>query len=94
MFHKLFGAQDLQNTVREFDIKVKSHGLTSIEVAVRWIAHHSALGDGDGIIIGASKTAQVEETAAMIGRGALPREVVEVAEGVWDAVGGSRRDVI
>ncbi|KAL8660691.1 MAG: hypothetical protein Q9202_006305 [Teloschistes flavicans] len=94
MFHKLFGAQDLQNTVRDFDSKVKSHGLTPIEVAVRWIAHHSALGDGDGIIIGASKTAQVEETAAMIGRGALPREVVEVAEGVWDAVGGSRWDVI
>ncbi|KAL8640005.1 MAG: hypothetical protein Q9228_003028 [Teloschistes exilis] len=92
MAQKLFGAEDLQAAVRRLDVEIKSHGLTLIEIAVRWIAHHSALGDGDGIIIGASKTEQIEETVSMIKKGPLPKELVEMAEQVWSSVEGSRGD--
>ncbi|KAL9586046.1 MAG: hypothetical protein Q9203_004003 [Teloschistes exilis] len=94
MAQKLFGAEDLQAAVRRLDVEIKSHGLTLIEIAVRWIAHHSALGDGDGIIIGASKTEQIEETVSMIKKGPLPKELVEMAEQVWSSVEGSRGDNI
>lgn len=86
MAQKLFGAEDLQAAVRKLDIEVKSHGLTLIEIAVRWIVHHSALGDGDGIIIRTSKTERVEETASMVKKGPLPKELAEMAEQVWSSV--------
>lgn len=80
--------------MKKFDTEVKSHNLTSIEVAIRWIAHHSALGDEDGIIIGASKAEQVRETVIMIKKGPLPKEVLRTAEDLWSAVKGSRGEII
>ena len=91
---KLFSAEDLHSAMRNFDTQVKSYDLTSIEVAIRWIAHHSALSDEDGIILGASKTEQVRETVGMIKKGPLPGEVLKLTEDLWGAVKGSRGEII
>lgn len=91
---KLFGAEDLHSAMKTFDSEVKSYNMTSIEVAIRWIAHHSALGDEDGIILGASKEQQVRESVAMIEKGPLPEEVLKAAEKLWSAVKGSRGEII
>lgn len=56
---KLFSADDLNAAMRKFDTQVKSYDLSPIEVAVRWPAHHPALRDEDGIILGASKSEQI-----------------------------------
>lgn len=91
---KLFGAEDLHSAMKKFDTEVKSHSLTPIEVAIRWIAHHSALRDEDGIIVGASKVEQICETVSMIKKGPLPGEVLKTAEELWSAVRGSRGEII
>ena len=91
---KLFGAEDLHIAMKRFDVEAKSHGLTPIEVAVRWIAHHSALKDEDGIILGASKAEQIRETITMIKKGPLSEEVVKTAEDLWEAVKNNRREII
>ncbi len=91
---KLFGAEDLHSSMKKFEVEAKSHNLTPIEVAIRWIAHHSALRDEDGIIIGASKAEQVRETVSMIKKGPLPIEVLKTAEDLWSAVEGSRGEII
>lgn len=91
---KLFGAEDLHSAMKKFDAEVKSHNLTSTEVAIRWIAHHSALRDDDGIILGASKAEQVRETVNMIKRGPLPGELLRSAEDLWSEVKGSRGEII
>lgn len=91
---KLFGAEDLNSSMKKFDVEAKSHNLTPIEVAIRWIAHHSALRNEDGIIIGASKAKQVRETVSMIKNGPLPIEVLKTAEDLWSAVEGSRGEII
>ena len=80
--------------MKEFDVQAKSRNLTSVEVAIRWIAHHSALKDEDGIILGASKVEQIRETVSMIKKGPLPEEVLKTAEDLWSAVKGSRSDII
>lgn len=80
--------------MRKFGTNIKPHNLTSIEVAVRWIAHHSALRDEDGIVIGASSAKQVQETISMIKEGPLPEEVLGIAENLWNAVKGSRGEII
>ena len=91
---KLYGAEDLHSAMKSFDAEVRSHGMTSIKVAVRWIAHHSALRDEDGIILGASKEKQVRETVAMVQKGPLPEEVLRMTEKLWSAVEGSRGEII
>ncbi len=90
----VFGDEDLHVAMREFDSRVRAHGLTSLEVAVRWIAHHSALGDGDGIVLGASRVEQVRETVGMVGRGRLEGEVLGAVEGLWGRVGGIRGGIL
>lgn len=91
---ELYDAEDLISAMRKFDNDIKSHDLTSIEVAIRWLGHHSVLGPKDGIVLGASKVEQVRETVAMIQKGPLPGEVLASAENLWSAVKGSRADII
>ena len=52
---KLFGAKVLHSAMKKFTEEMKLYSVTPIEVALRWIIYHSALGDEDGVIIGASK---------------------------------------
>jgi len=80
--------------MKMFDAEAKSHNLTPIEVAIRWIAHHSALRDEGGTVIGSSKAEQIRETVIMIKKGPLPGEVLKTAEDLWSAVKGSRGDII
>ena len=91
---KLFGAEDLHSAMKKFTAGVESHGMTPNEAAVRWIMHHSALRDEDGIVIGASKIDQVRETVSMIQKGPLPREILEMTEDLWLAVKETRGEII
>lgn len=93
-FQKLFSAEDLHSAMRKFDAAVRSHNLAPIEVAIRWIAHHSALSDDDGVILGASKTDQIRETVMMIRKGPLPKEILRTTDELWDAVKESRAEII
>ena len=61
------------------------HGLTTAEIALRWLEHHSSLERqfGDAIIIGASSVKHVEENLADLEKRPLPEEVVEIVEQAW-----------
>lgn len=91
---RAFEADDLTNAMRKFDSDVKERGLTPLEVAIRWVVHHSALGDDDAVILGASKAAQVKETVAMTRKGPLPDEFVMLAEELWAAVKPTRDGIV
>ncbi|KAM3550836.1 hypothetical protein MY1884_008043 [Beauveria asiatica] len=71
---------------------VDKHGLTLIETALRWTAHHSKLdmvgggGSGnDGIILGVSSVEQLESNLDSIEKGPLPQDVVEALDRAWEA---------
>lgn len=72
--------------MKEFVDGCSVHNLQPVEVASRWISHHSALGDNDAVVLGASKLAQVGETVEYIGKGPLPDEIVALVESLWAAV--------
>ena len=91
---ELFGAESLQIAMKKFDADVKSHDLLPTEVAIRWIAHHSALGDHDGIILGASRVEQIRETITLLRKGPLSKELLQSTEELWNSVKESRKDVI
>ena len=61
-------------------------GLSMEEAALRWLTHHSELGAGDGIILGASRAGQVTATTAAIARGPLPSSVAEKLKELWVSV--------
>lgn len=65
---------------------VDKAGLSMIETALRWTVHHSALKvtDGnDGIIIGVSSAAQLEDNLTNLEKGPLPEEVVKALDEAW-----------
>lgn len=67
----------------------KKHNLTLIEVALRWLVHHSTLnvlpekGGKDGIIIGVSSMKQLEENLKACKEGPLPEDVVKALDEGW-----------
>lgn len=62
------------------------------EATLRWMMHHSMLGEGDAIILGARDVRQAEENlkAAMFdgqdGSGDLTHPVQEAMNGMWDSI--------
>lgn len=73
-----------------------------MEIALRWVAHHSALRVGgvdygkgkgkgdDGIIIGVSSQAQLEANLKDLEKGPLPEEVVKALDRAWEAAKGDQ----
>lgn len=66
---------------------VEKHDLTMLEVAMRWCVHHSKLqiknGGRDGIIIGVSSLAQLEQNLKDLEKGPLPEEVLKALDEAW-----------
>lgn len=56
------------------------------DAALRWLMHHSALGDGDGIIFGAKTLDQLRANVAGARAGPLPDTVRATVDGLWDLV--------
>ncbi|KAK3201678.1 hypothetical protein GRF29_164g242368 [Pseudopithomyces chartarum] len=76
---------------------VTAHGLTLVETAMRWLIHHSALkmrtdGGNDGIIIGASSLAQLDNNLAVLEKGPLPKEVLDALDEGWIVAKGTVPD--
>ncbi|KAI9436135.1 aflatoxin B1-aldehyde reductase [Lactarius psammicola] len=70
--------------LQRFQRFLVTHGLTLCEVAVRWLVHHSQMRQDDlGIIYGASKLPQLEESLTDHAKGPLPAEVVAAVDNVW-----------
>lgn len=93
MIQGAFGAEDLRAAMKEFDTAVKAEGLTPAEAAIRWVTHHSALNEEDGVILGASKTAQILESIDFVRKGRLPQNVLQLTDKLWEAVQESRGSI-
>lgn len=66
----------------------KKHNLSLVEVALRWMQHHSVLNETDGVIIGASSAAQLDVNCTECEKGALPQDVVDAFDLAWRNVKG------
>ena len=60
-----------------------AEGITLKEATLRWLMHHSILGDDDGVILGASSEQQMVENVGACESGPLPQSVVDVFEQAW-----------
>jgi len=76
-----FNALQLLKSVAE------KHSLRLTEIALRWLQHHSVLTPEDGVILGASSAAQLEQNCADSEKGPLPDEVIAALDEAARIVG-------
>jgi aflatoxin B1 aldehyde reductase len=87
MYGKLYDNHTMRNALVKWNEIAKKEGVTKAELAYRWVAYHSALqGDEDGVIFGASKISQAEQTAKSLKKGKLSDEAVKGIEQIWESV--------
>ncbi|PIL23923.1 hypothetical protein GSI_13674 [Ganoderma sinense ZZ0214-1] len=67
----------------------EKHQLRLTEIALRWVQHHSVLTPQDGVILGASSVAQLEQNLEDSEKGPLPKEVVKALDEARLIVGAS-----
>ncbi|KAJ7582760.1 Aldo/keto reductase [Mycena floridula] len=58
----------------------KEHNIRLTEMALRWVQHHSVLTPEDGVIIGASSVAQLEENCQDSAKGPLPQALRNIGD--------------
>jgi aflatoxin B1 aldehyde reductase len=66
----------------------EKHGIPMLEIALRWVRHHSTLkfgdqGGNDGIVMGISSYEQLVQNVGFVKKGPLPEEVVEALDKAW-----------
>lgn len=61
-------------------------GINGSEACLRWLYYYSALSEGDGVILGASKMPQIAQNMADISKGPLPTEVLQKIDLLWEKV--------
>jgi aflatoxin B1 aldehyde reductase len=63
-------------------------GITPSRAALRWLRHHSALRarEGDGVIVGASRPAHIDDNLAGLDEGPLPPAVLAAADKGWEGI--------
>ncbi|KAI1134762.1 Aldo/keto reductase [Hypoxylon sp. FL0543] len=68
----------------------EARGLNPLEVAMRWLVHHSKLQltKGDGIVIGFSNLQQLRDNLDYLEKEPLDGELLEVVERAWHASKG------
>ncbi|CAK7205256.1 hypothetical protein SEUCBS139899_008023 [Sporothrix eucalyptigena] len=65
--------------------------MTTQEASMRWLLHHSALGENDGVIFGAKTVEQIRSNVAEMRRGPLPEEVRVVVDGLFATAKSQKR---
>lgn len=87
MYSGMYDKPSLREGLVAWNKIADKEGVPKAELAYRWVAHHSALTEeGDGVIFGASKLSQIEQTAAGIHKGKLSDEAVKSIDQLWETV--------
>ncbi|KAI1767012.1 Aldo/keto reductase [Hypoxylon sp. FL1150] len=95
-FARWYDRPEFHDAVRALLRVVEPLGIKPSEAALRWVAYHSALGEADGIILGATKAEQLRQNLEDIKKGPLPSEVLEVIAEIGrtiDELGGGDFEV-
>lgn len=88
MYRDRYFKQGTFNALKIIEEAAHQHNLTLLEIALRWVVHHSELntrvkGGNDGVIIGVSNFEQLESNLADLEKGPLPEEVVKALDEAW-----------
>jgi len=82
-YKSMFDKPSMHSAVKKLQAVIKPQGITLTEASLRWLVYHSALREGDGVTLGASKMSHLEDNTKDIAKGPLPDDVVEGMEEMW-----------
>jgi len=88
MYINTFDKPEIHTAMLKFCARCEEHGINSTEASLRWIMYHSFLGEGDGIIVGATRVDQLKGNIEKCAKGPLGEALVKAAEELWDSVKG------
>ncbi|KAK5159647.1 NADP-dependent oxidoreductase domain-containing protein [Cryomyces antarcticus] len=87
LYRKRYFKDATFEALRVIEPAAAAHNLTLLEVAFRWCVHHSALnmaaGGRDGLIMGVSSLAQLQQNLRDCDKGPLPPDVVDALDHAW-----------
>lgn len=87
-YHKVYVKENLVLLLDEWEKIISEEGPSKAELAFRWLNYNSALTSeqGDGVVFGSSKLAQVEATLQYLKNGPLKNILVKRINALWDRV--------
>eukprot|EP00026_Physarum_polycephalum_P012412 Phypoly_transcript_12716.p1 GENE.Phypoly_transcript_12716~~Phypoly_transcript_12716.p1 ORF type:complete len:333 (+),score=58.42 Phypoly_transcript_12716:105-1103(+) len=76
------------STIEQLKPIAQAHNVTLVEIALRWMVHHSLLKKehGDKIIIGASSVSQLSQNLDAFEKGPLPAEIMQAVDEAYEKV--------
>lgn len=85
VYQFLYNKPDALDTLDEWHKIAKAEGISTVEMAYRWVAYNSALDSslGDGIVIGASTIEQWKMNLAAIQKGPLSTKTAARIDALW-----------
>lgn len=88
MYNTLYGKESLLNALEEWAKIAADAGISKAALAYRWVTFNSVLSAkyGDGVIIGASKSSQLEESLNAIEAGPLDKAIADRVDALWDGI--------
>jgi len=88
MYHSMYVKPSYLEALAEWEQIAKDEGTSKADLAYRWVSYHSPLKPelGDGIIIGASRLEQLEQTIQGLNKGPLKPETAKAIDAVWEKV--------
>jgi aflatoxin B1 aldehyde reductase len=86
LFRDLYNKPSYMNLLREFGALSQSSGISRSGLAYRWVRYHSALEQGDEMILGSVTAEQLEQALGELNNGPLPKWVVQRIDELWDGI--------
>ncbi|KAJ7774776.1 Aldo/keto reductase [Mycena metata] len=77
------------DALNHLKVVAAQHDLRLTGIALRWCQHHSVLGEGDGVILGASSANQLKQNCEDSAKGPLPDAVVAAIDEAWEISKGT-----
>ena len=80
VFGDIYLSEAIRNGLARVQEQCDREEVPLMEATMRWFVHHSVLGDGDGVIVGASKESQLEGSLSAAEKGPLSKELQQAWE--------------
>jgi aflatoxin B1 aldehyde reductase len=87
VFGDIYLTPDILSGLARVQAGCDQEGISLLDATMRWFMHHSPLSAEDGVIIGASTEAQIDQSLSACEQAPLPEKVQDAWEELWEVVG-------
>lgn len=88
MYNGMYAKAPLLDGLDAWNALAEADGISGIEMAYRWVVHHSMLDGalGDAVIVGARNAEQLRESVGWIKKGPLGEGTTREIDALWDKI--------